>query len=814
MITVLTIGGTAYDAVARIAARLHLDALTRTLQGYDELAFSVQGGSPAPTWALGTAVEATVDFGSGAILKFKGEITDRSWGAGPHGWALGYNCQGLKYQTDRVPVTAPDLTGNYVLNRSPDDPYYATADAGLTLGAIFRRILEIPATATALSALGIQYATLSPPTLHATTVSDLALLTVVPPQPVHCGGECVFNQLDQILGRWMPKYVLEVPPSGIVRCKDTTDPAVFVPRTLTLPSTTGAGDPGACWPRIRSSTGRCATRVIVRGGPIAAVQLLSTADGTLAKAWSGADETAWRLYDFEQPKDAKDAGTITSHTSTSALIVSSDAAKTSAINDWSNRQGIIYLTNPVANGIAVTEYRRVISNTAQAGGGSFTVSWDASQPLDSTGYTKWRMVGTGGGKVDVGRLFNVREATGPQLGLNTYVGAHLIVRSPIPLPWANNSKSVSVFYATALVISGTVTTETPLGVEALPGSGQYRLVQPDCTATGSRADLEANGYPTTTAKGKPTDVQILAIYARGINQAVVPPDVSGVPQYQGTAFTVDGLQVTRTIDVPAYVDQWDAVGMAALGQQHLDAIKDTVYEGSGDLIVEPTWDVLEFNYSLNYAIAGTTSPWSAINAPVRSVTIAWPGGSGSRHRVSFGFTTQRRPFSGDDLYLHPSFTGASIIGQLQGLGMEGFAGMPIAGSFEMPVGQDQGDFTPDDLQQGPIGRGGSRYERRINREREEKARDTDAEEKGRLDEKRAEKQELLEKRQERQQAEQERVANARDQAYQKEMRRQIAETRHEDIEKKLAKDFKNQRIEDKLAEDFDAQGEQVAGGGE
>jgi hypothetical protein len=115
MITVLTIGGTAYDAVARIAARLHLDALTRTLQGYDELAFSVQGGSPAPTWALGTAVEATVDFGSGAILKFKGEITDRSWGAGPHGWALGYNCQGLKYQTDRVasrPPTSRETTSS------------------------------------------------------------------------------------------------------------------------------------------------------------------------------------------------------------------------------------------------------------------------------------------------------------------------------------------------------------------------------------------------------------------------------------------------------------------------------------------------------------------------------------------------------------------------------------------------------------------------------------------------------------------------------------------------------------------------------
>jgi hypothetical protein len=655
---------------------------------------------------------------------------------------------------------------------------------------------------------------LTPPTLHAATVADFALLTVVPPQPVHLGGESIFNILDQILGRWMPKYVLEVPPSGIIRCKDTTDPATFVPRTLTLPSTTGLGDPGVCWPKIRSSTSRCFTRVVIRGGPIAAVQLLSTADGTLAKAWSGADETAWRLYDFEQPKDAKDSGSITSHTSTSALIVSGDNTKTSAVNAWSDRQGIIYLTNPVANGIAVTEFRRVTSSTAQAAGGSFTVSWDASQPLDSTGYTKWRMVGSGGGKVDVGRLFNVREPNGGALALATYVGAHLIVRSPIPLPWANNSKSVAVQYATALVVSGTVTTETPLGVEAMPGTGQFRLVQPDCTATGSRADLEANGYPTTTAKGKPTDLQILAIYSRGANQVVVPPDVAGVPQYQGTAYTVEGLQQTKPIDVPAYVDQWDATGMAALGQQHLDAIKDTVYEGSGDLIVEPTWDVLEFNYALNYAIAGTTSPWSAMNAPVRSVTIAWPGGSGSRHKVSFGFTTQRRPFSGDDLYLHPSFTGASIIGQLQGLGLEGFAGQSITGGFAMPVGQDQGDFTPADFQPGPIGRKGTEYERRINRERGERERDTSSHEQEYRRETRQEKQDVVEKREQRQEAEQERVANARDQMYQKEMRRQIAETKHEDIEKKLAADFKQQGFEDKLAGDFaDQRGEDVGGGG-
>jgi hypothetical protein len=151
---------------------------------------------------------------------------------------------------------------------------------------------------------------------------------------------------------------------------------------------------------------------------------------------------------------------------------------------------------------------------------------------------------------------------------------------------------------------------------------------------------------------------------------------------------------------------------------------------------------------------------------------------------------------------------------MQGLGLEGFAGMPITGGFDHPGAgmldemRGQGaeaieagrphaapEWTGGPVfedRQGPIGRKGTEYERRINKEREEKARDTDAEEKGRRDEARQEKQELQEKRQERQQAEQERVADARDQAYQKEMRRQIAETKHEDIEKKLAGDFADQ----------------------
>jgi hypothetical protein len=677
--SVLTIGGVGHNAASRIANRLRLDLFRRDIKGgYDELAFTLKGSAPDLAYPLGTAVSLALDFGlgGGSSTYFQGEITDVSWGVLGNQWAQAYTCQGLKYQSDRVPVTGPDLTGSYTLNRTPDDAYYVSADAGLNLGAMFKRLLEIQDTCDALDAIGIQYASTSPPTLHATTLADLALLTIVPPQPITFAGESIFSQFDQHTARWMPKFVVEVTPTGIVRWKDTTDAAVFVPRTITLPGPGGAGDPGAMWPRVRASTARCATRLKLRGGPQVGVALLSEADGTLAPAWSSPDQSAWRLYDYTQPKDSKDSGTISSLTANTATVSSSDNTLTWASNSWPAKLGVVYLTNSVATGLALTEHRQLTANTALTAGGTSILTWDASQPLDSTGYNTYRIVANAGGKADVGRLFNVREPSTGNIGLATYIGAHLVVRSPIPLPWANNSRSVEIYYATAIVRGGSVPVETPLGVEALPGTGQFRLVEPDVLPNGDPSYLSSTGWPPDVAHGLPIDVQVLALYARGLQESVVPADVMGAPQYEGTAYTAMGLEVTKTIDVPAYVNQWDTVAMTALAQQHLDSLKDVVYELTAEMWAEPTFDIFTFNYALNYAIAGTTSPWSAINAPVRAVSLRWPQGEGAKHVITWEASTQRRPFAGDDLYLHPSFTGNGILSNLSsGMDLSGLAGL-------------------------------------------------------------------------------------------------------------------------------------------
>ena len=127
--------------------------------------------------------------------------------------------------------------------------------------------MTVVATATRLDALGVGgYTSLSPPTLPASTLADLALMTVVPAQSVQFSGGNVLSEIDSVIARWCPRFVQRLKPNGTLRYRDTTDLAVFVPRTITLPSRFAAGDPVSDFARP-PQLGACATRMVVRGGP-------------------------------------------------------------------------------------------------------------------------------------------------------------------------------------------------------------------------------------------------------------------------------------------------------------------------------------------------------------------------------------------------------------------------------------------------------------------------------------------------------------------------------------------------------------------
>lgn len=660
----LTIGGTPYTASGRSAQRARVVSLSRSIDGYDTLEFVQAARGATPLWSRGDAVTLDTDDGGGPVLRFSGVVTDIAWQQGPTGWALAYTAQSLRAQADNVPVSASDGTGTVVFNRTPNDQYYLSSEAGLDVGTILTRLLTVQATADALDAIGVGgYTSLSPPTLPATTTTSFALLTVVPPSPCHFTGP-ILSLLTQFLERWHPKFVLELRPDGVLVAKDTTDPATFVPATVTLGSNSGVGTLGAHWPSVRSTTAACKTRVVIRGGPEVEAALLSTADGTLTRGWSGGEESAWTLYDFTQPKGFVSTGAITGITGNTATIDPTDALAAWVSNYWATAEADIEMRDSVAAGIAQSQRRRVTANSAVSAGGTGTVTWDSSWPVDSTSYDTYRLIGRATGNVDVGRLYLVREPHGGATGTSTYIGSHLVKRSPIAVRWANNEKTLELYFTTGSVEGGSVPTTVPADVEPVPSLGGFRFTQPTVTFHGNPTTLNS-GWPADVAHGLPSDVQVLALYSRGALSVAVPADIAGVPQYEGTAFTVDGLEETAYIEVPSWIWKNDLAQMTTLAQEHLDAMKDIVFEGSQTYSVLPAWDFLSFGTSLNIAISGLASPWSAMNAPIRSVRLDWPGaGAGTTHRVTVQFSTRRKAFTADELYVPVAFAHGSPLSQI------------------------------------------------------------------------------------------------------------------------------------------------------
>lgn len=651
----LTIDGVAYLLADRADAGVHLNELNAysLFGGYASLSFSEIGAKPEPQFAKGVTVELTID----STLYFSGIIVDHQWEPTEQGWTIGYTAQCLKYRADRlVPVTATDGTGSAYYNRAPDDQDYIASEAGLTIAQILTRILTVQDTANRLDAIGVgNYTSLSPPTLPSATTSDLSALTIVPPQTVIFSGRGLFNQIEAFLARWMPKYSLYIHPDGTIRFLNVT---AFTEETFEL------GTDPVLLPSIRSTIDGCYSRVVIRGGPEVEPYVASTLDGTAVAAWTSTEQSNWRLTDYLEPKDATSSGSVSGLTSTGCTVDPSDNAVSWALNFWQTREGWIYLYNDSVNGVTVSETRPITSCSALSAGGTATVGWSSSWPLANTGYTRYRIVGRAGSLVDVGRLFYIREPFGDKLGIDTWVGSHLMRRFPLPVTWANNGRTQPTLYATGVICwstSGNAPfTEIPATVEVVPSLGAVRFTEPVVLPFGNRANLISSGWPAGASTGLPGDVKFIVPYSRGALTAIKPS--SG---YEGTLYTVDGLEDTDYLDLDSWIYKGDVSSMEALAQQHLDTMKDTVFEGTVTHLGIPTaFDALLPGIKINIDVVNATSPWAAMKAPVLGATLRWDtvGRTGIQHAVTLRFSSRQRPFTADDLYQHPAFAGTSAFG--------------------------------------------------------------------------------------------------------------------------------------------------------
>lgn len=631
MASVLKFDGLVVD---RPANRVALDALTLSLEGWDVLEFSQVAATLPGSYSAAKPVELEVD----GTTRFKGRLVSTHYqGIGDGAIRIGYRAFGLEWLANSVPLAAIDGTGNVAYDLTPEDDDYLPTLAGKSVGEIIADVLDRHAAAlAAVGVLGYE-------------ADDLAALTVVPPEPVALNGG-LWGMVRALVARWCNKYACWIDPAdGKVKVKSRL--GGLTPLTLTLDS-----DPVTV-ESISRDHSECAGRVKIRGGPDVQAAFLAAGDGTWEKGWSPAAEAAWTYADFLQPRDSADLGTVTDLSSTTVTVKSDVAARTWAVNFWSGIGAEIVAYDPLATGIAFGESRRITACTALSAGGTSVLTLDA--PLSNSGYTRYSIRGLYSDAAKVWRRI---------VPTNAWVREHLVKRFSHSQPWSPVDGSVVQTTAPQAVVCHSATgappwNEFPVTFEVDPADGSLWFHEPIVKPFSSMASLMAG-----TPDGVPNEVKILVPYSRGALTVSVPET-----GFQGTAFAVDGLEREAVRDYPGWLDYRDRTSYAQLASEILDTAKDAVVEGAlvhhGKLSA-----VLSKGVALSIAGNGYATGFETAAATVMQVALdfAPDGGSASRWTTRVGFSNRMRPFTGDRLYVHPSFA-ANPWRQDAGLDREGSA---------------------------------------------------------------------------------------------------------------------------------------------
>lgn len=636
MATILAINGTAVDLDA---TRSVLNRLTLSVDQPSCFEWGQWGVALPIQYDVGDAVTVTVD----GTLVFKGQVVSTHLspiGEGPID--VGYRALDLKYLASLIPVTNPQAgTGTCRFNLPSTDPNFDQQLSGMSVGQILQYLFD--GHSTALASIGVT----------GYNAADLAALTIVPPTQtgVLIQGSDFIDQCEMFLQAWYAQYVLFIPANGTIRVMDST---AFTPTTFTLDQ-----DPIVVSDLSRDSS-RCFTRVEIRGWAEVEPAYLSLSQGTLQEAFTSEDKLTWNWYDFTNPSGGTDSGTITLLTSTQVTVQSSNASETWTTNYWPGIQASIQLINPINTGIEFTESRQVTACTAMSPGGTAVITF--AQPLVNSGYTEYYLWGQPPNLSNCWRLYNI---------VPTWVAEHLMNQFPYSVPWSPVANEVVMTSFPEALICWSPNGEKPyiefpFTFELLPATGQIRFTQPVVRIFGTLSNLEKGGSATD---GIPDDILVLLPYSRGpLNIACPANGSSGQPQYQGTAYTDDGIERTLYLDYPQWMWAGDAPAYSQLACQVLLTVCNTVV--SGEVTYYGKYSpALTLGLAANISSVDGTTGYESVNAAIRTVVLEWPQSGPTPWATHLSCSSVRRPFSGDTLYAHPMFA------QGRAFGMDGFEGI-------------------------------------------------------------------------------------------------------------------------------------------
>lgn len=558
------------------------------------------------------------------------------------GWVLTYQCLGLKNRLDAFPHTDAN-TGidSSAYNLTPEDPNYNPARGGRTVGEILADVLTMTANAQAIDAAGIgNYTGLpSAPVLPTITTDDLALLTIIPHRPLYFTGEKFGSAaLDGFLQQWAPNVRYWIDRGGNHRFLDLR---TFTPQTLTM----GTDDIEPS--ELSRDIGDCFNRVVVRGQPIAVLPILKLSNGDLVEAFThdsfitnATAKAAWTPAQFRQPGAAQVVGTCTCGSTTTITVDPTDASVAWSANFWdqTHQMGVITLSSSTVTDYTQFWSSRIVANAALTAGGTGTITID--NPLPHTNFDKFTITGLSLGGAVVWTQYQV---------VNTDLWPRVAKQSTYPQPFISPNGNSAGLTSTKMGVvlwssNGSPPYNSfPLDFDFNPTTGMVRFKAPTWTIANNAA---------------PADVWVAIPIQTNPLQAIEPPDVAGVPQYDGTSYTVDG-QVPKTLTVNA--DFWRDPGQLAQLQDYaadlLDSVKDAVVEGS---IVHYGMfeDALTFGLALNVAgddgDGAYDTGWEDLDLPIVGVDLEWPvaGDDALDIRTSMQVSNRRAHYSAE-VFLSP-----------------------------------------------------------------------------------------------------------------------------------------------------------------
>ena len=600
---------------------------------------------------------------------------------------------------------------------------YLASRAGRTVGQIFTDVLTMTVNAQKLNAYGIgNYTGLpSAPALPSTTVSDLSALTWIPPGPITFGGEKLLNAVESLLAQIAPTYCFRVQPDGTMRFLNLR---AFTAHTLTLGTdpilpTPLARDTDGCYSQVvvrgapvaemflfslsngglseapfahdgltvaqaiaawtfadwqgngSLPSGLATCTVLLSGGAISGATSGNVgygypASSTVSVALAGGGGTGGAIHGVtnasgqvtsyvvdsagsgytSSPTAAVaapggtnwDTGTCTCPSTTTVLLTPIDKTHVWPTDFWdqssTGRQGNMLLWSSVVTGVQQYAQRRAVANASLSPGGTCLVTLDLALP--NTSYDGYLLTGQAGNASAVWTTFELPSWAGPLVApQSTY---------PFPFKFANGTAETLTSSALGIVLYSP------------DGNPPYSM-----SAGGITVDQGSGyvifAYPVyATAGGVPADVQALVPIYTTTNSVTAP----SVGNYQGTYYTVEGIERTLTLTVPSWRDPLNASGMQAWSQNVLDSVKDTKVEGQVTFLGLYT-PALTMGIALNIAGNGYTTGWeSSAIAAVPVVECQLEYGTGPGNATSWITTmkcSNRMAHFDADQFLKPDRTG-------------------------------------------------------------------------------------------------------------------------------------------------------------